>query len=95
MSSELPFILMIGIVMIETLMLCLQVSFATSTPLRATSNLIQTTTNQDFTEYILQQFKDNVLSFVIRLPQAGIYKFQVSTLHRGPRHHNANLHRGP
>ena len=59
-----------------SLIVC-QVSFSTSIPLRATSNLILTSGNQDYTEYILQQFRDNTLSFQIRLPKAGIYKFQV------------------
>jgi len=55
----------------------IDVSFQTTTPLRATSNLILTSGNQDFTEFILQQFRDNTLSFQIRLPSAGIYKFQI------------------
>ncbi|XP_067949883.1 uncharacterized protein [Watersipora subatra] len=55
----------------------IEVSFSTATPLRATSNLILTAGNQDLTEYILQQFRDDTLSFQLRLPKAGIYKFQI------------------
>lgn len=63
---------------VNILSMYLQVRFSTSIPLRATSNLIMTAGNKDCSDYILQQFIDNTLSFLIRLPQAGIYKFQVN-----------------
>ncbi|CAH1783747.1 unnamed protein product, partial [Owenia fusiformis] len=58
----------------------MSIQMKTTQPLRVTSNLIYTANNEDFTDYILQQFKDNILSFVVKLPKAGSYKLQVYAL---------------
>lgn len=55
----------------------LEVQFNLTKPLRVTSNLIQTGSGQEFPENILQQQMNNTLSFLLRLPQPGVYKFQI------------------
>jgi hypothetical protein len=55
----------------------LVLSFTPTLPVRVTSQLINDA-NNDMTEYVLQQCpSDGTVSFIIRLPTAGIYKLQV------------------
>ena len=57
----------------------LQVTFTMEQPLRMTSQLIYVSEgkSEDFTDYILQQGRENTVIFVIKLPKMGLYKFQI------------------
>ncbi|CAH1782646.1 unnamed protein product [Owenia fusiformis] len=56
------------------------IQMKTTRPLRVTSELIHTTNDEDFTDFILQQYEDNIISFVVKLPKAGSYKLQMYAL---------------
>ena len=60
----------------------MQVGFGMSQPLRMTSQLIYVSgnKNEDHSDYILQQGEDNRISFNVKLPKTGMYKFQVYAL---------------
>ena len=54
-------------------------SFKTTQPVRMTSQLIQVVSDlgEDISEYVLQQSDENLVTFVIKLPKPGMYKFQL------------------
>lgn len=57
----------------------LQVSFGTTQPLRVTSQLTYVSSSEprDCSEYILQQGSQTGVTFIIKLTEKGMYKFQV------------------
>ena len=57
----------------------IQVTFQMQSPLRMTSQLsyVSGNANEDLTDYILQQGQGNKIIFVLKLPKAGMYKYQV------------------
>ncbi|XP_013408285.1 uncharacterized protein LOC106172195 isoform X2 [Lingula anatina] len=55
----------------------LEVEFSLSQPMRVTSNLIETANGHEHPDNILQQQQNNSLTFNLRLPHPGVYKFQI------------------
>jgi len=60
----------------------LEMSFTISQPLRMTSQLVYVSKGQqeDLSDYILQQARDQQVYFQMRLPKTGLYKFQIYAL---------------
>ena len=60
----------------------LSITFNMVEPLRMTSQLIYISQNRndEFSDYVLQQGKGGAISFQLRLPKVGMYKFQLYAL---------------
>ncbi|GFO20188.1 kyphoscoliosis peptidase [Plakobranchus ocellatus] len=58
----------------------LEIKFKCPKPVKVTTNLINCQDDSENSEFVFTQTKDGVLSFVITLPQAGYFKFQVFAL---------------
>ena len=48
-----------------------------SQPCRMTSQLLYAENSEDYTDYVLQQTKNNQVIFMLKFPKAGLYKFQL------------------
>ncbi|WAR22331.1 KY-like protein [Mya arenaria] len=58
----------------------LEVKIRTSKPSKVTANLTHCAKNEELPQHVFTQTKDNVVSFLVSLPDVGYYKLQIFAL---------------